>query len=245
LYYDDSNYLFVMESASSESMPWKSLLLNGKIDYQVGEKVAYALARVHEVSSRDYLIKKQFEDDSFFIELRIEPYLETTKERHPALSQHIQDAIDYLLIHKTVLVHGDYSPKNILVSDNGIFILDFEVAHWGNPVFDLAFLTNHLLLKSVKNKEWKVSYLKMMLFLMNTYFKYRPLVNREEMEAKTIHLLALLFLARVDGKSPAEYITEEKDKELIRELSYSILENKYSNFQQLVDLFTDYLNNKR
>jgi len=245
LYHDDSNYLFVMESASSESMPWKSLLLNGKIDYQVGEKVAYALARVHEVSSRDYLIKKQFEDDSFFIELRIEPYLETTKERHPALSQHIQDAIDYLLSHKTVLVHGDYSPKNILVSDNGIFILDFEVAHWGNPVFDLAFLTNHLLLKSVKNKRWIVSYQKMMLFLINTYFKYRPLVNREEMEAKTVHLLALLFLARVDGKSPAEYITEEKDKELIRELSYSILENKYSNFQQLVDLFTDYLNNKR
>jgi len=68
----------------------------------------------------------------------------------------VQDAIDYLLIHKTVLVHGDYSPKNILVSDNGIFILDFEVAHWGNPVFDLAFLTNHLLLKSVKNKRWIV-----------------------------------------------------------------------------------------
>jgi hypothetical protein len=57
--------------------------------------------------------------------------------------------------------------------------------------------------------------------------------------------LALLFLARVDGKSPAEYITEEKDKDIIRELSYSILENKYSNFQQLVNLFTDYLNNKR
>ena len=97
LYYDDSNYLFVMESASSESIPWKSLLLNGKIDYHVGEKVASALARVHEVSSRDYLIKKQFKNDNFFIELRIEPYLETIKDRHPALDQYIQDAIDYLL----------------------------------------------------------------------------------------------------------------------------------------------------
>ena len=244
LHYDDQNYLFVMESAPKESMPWKALLLNGNIDYNIGEKAAYALARVHEVTSRDSDIKNEFKDDRFFIELRIEPYLKTIKNRHPKLKQHIQYAINYLLKYKTVLVHGDYSPKNILVADNGILILDFEVAHWGNPIFDLAFLTNHFLLKSIKNKKWANSYLNIMLFLVDTYFKNRPSVNRKEMEQKTILVLALLFLARVDGKSPAEYITKEKDKNTIRKLSYSILQEKIESFQKLIELFKLHLSSQ-
>ena len=242
LYHDDANYLFIMESISPNAIPWKNILLKGKIDYDVGRKISFALAKVHEHSSGDSKIKNIFNSDKFFIELRIEPYLETIKQKHPALNNLISQAIYLLLTDKTVLVHGDYSPKNILVLHKNIFILDFEVAHWGNPIFDLAFLTNHLLLKSIKNPRLIDEYLGLMIEMVNVYFENRGSVNRAIVEKDTINLLALLFLARVDGKSPAEYIEAESDKKAVRELSYSmLLEDNYEKYEQLPDLFKKYL----
>ena len=48
---------------------------------------------------------------------------------------------------KRALVHGDVSPKNILVGPRGPVFLDAECAWYGDPAFDLAFCLNHLLLK--------------------------------------------------------------------------------------------------
>ena len=234
IFHDDENYLFIMQAAPSRALPWKKKLLNGFIDPELGHKIALALAKVHNVSSRDGFIEKQFADQHFFYELRIEPYLETIKKKYPQIKSYIEQVIYWLQHEKTVLVHGDYSPKNILVAGQQIYILDFEVAHWGNPAFDLAFLTNHLMLKAVKSPKWAAGYFALMNRIINIYFDFRDNINREKIEAETVMLLALLFLARVDGKSPAEYITREADKNLIRKLSFQILENQYRNYEQLI-----------
>ena len=45
---------------------------------------------------------------------------------------------DYKYFSST-LVHGDFSPKNILISNKKIIYLDAECCNYGDPVFDLVF----------------------------------------------------------------------------------------------------------
>lgn len=237
LFYDEENYLYGMEAAPNTARMWKDILMAGNIDYQVACKVASALAKVHNASARDEEIKRRFESHKFFIELRIDPYLRTIAKRHPALEKLITNEITRLLTNKQVLVHGDYSPKNILVDGSNIFILDFEVSHFGDPSFDLAFLTNHYMLKAIKNKQWCLSYLNLAAYTANTYLTGIDFTDIGALEHNAVKTLALLFLSRVDGKSPAEYITDDKDKSLIRKISYGILQNDLRTYCELTSYF--------
>ncbi|WP_078429232.1 phosphotransferase [Alkalihalobacterium alkalinitrilicum] len=224
LYHDDDNYLIVMEAAPANALSWKQQLMIGKLDFKVTEKIAVTLAIIHSKAAQDEQLKQQFNNKEFFKELRISPYLETIREKYKSLSNDIDRIINMLLKDKTTLVHGDFSPKNILIVDQKIFLLDHEVAHTGHPAFDLAFITNHFLLKSIKNKKWANGYMNLMLCFVEQYLSSIDFMDRNQLERETIRVLALLLLARVDGKSPAEYITDEHDQDLIRSISLQILE---------------------
>ena len=47
--------------------------------------------------------------------------------------------------------------------------------------------------------------------------------DRQAFEARAARTLPALFLARVDGKSPVDYITTETDRDLIRHVSRKLL----------------------
>jgi 5-methylthioribose kinase len=235
-FYDDENFLYGMEAAPIGVPMWKSLLMKGSVDFAIGRQVATALAKVHDAAATDQDIRRTFDNQKVFIELRIDPYLRTVAERHPEMKPLIDREVDRLLNNRLTLVHGDYSPKNVLVAGERLYILDFEVAHIGDPSFDLAFLSNHFLLKAVKNKDWALGYLALLLSSMQDYLKAIHFTDRYRLEADTVRTLALLFLARVDGKSPAEYITEKEDKTLIRALAYQILNDGLSSFDQVAML---------
>ncbi len=237
LFYDEENYLFGMEAAPESSKMWKELLLAGAIDFDISRKVALALADVHNAAAIDKKVLQRFASQKFFIELRIEPYLRTTAIRHPVLEKIVNNEICRLVENKQTLVHGDYSPKNILVDGPQIYILDFEVAHIGDPSFDVAFLTNHFILKAVKNKQWALAYLNLASCTVDTYLSRIDFTDVKEVEHNTIKTLALLFLARVDGKSSVEYITRDEDKELIRRISYGILQHGITNYRDLTSYF--------
>ncbi len=134
-------------------------------------------------------------------------------------------------------MHGDYSPKNILVDGSQIYILDFEVVHIGDPSFDLGFLTNHFILKAIKHKQWAMSFINLATYTADTYLSRVDFTDPKELEYNTIKVLALLFLARVDGKSPAEYITTSDDKSLIRKISYGILDKDIGTYHDLASYF--------
>jgi aminoglycoside phosphotransferase (APT) family kinase protein len=236
LFYDEENYLFAMEAAPPGAAMWKSHLMQGAIDFSIALRIASALAKVHNAAATDKQAWETFANQNVFIELRIDPYLRKTATRHPGLAQTIDREIERLLENRQTLVHGDFSPKNILVADNRLFILDFEVAHIGDPSFDLGFLTNHFLLKAVKNKAWAPGYLALMAYAAQVYLRAIDFAPADRLEADTVRTLALLFLARVDGKSPAEYITDESDKTLIRALSYQILGDGLATFDQVAAL---------
>lgn len=190
---------------------WKQRLLKGYFEQDVAIAAADFLGSVHAHSAKDPDVPAAFDTLKEFEQLRIEPYLLATGRRHPALNKVIMDTAERLRHSRDVLVHGDFSPKNILVGPAGIVVVDCEAAWCGDAAFDIAFLMNHILLKSLLfPSQWNTSHL-MFVSIWRTYLSARFTAVSEtsvtRFRQNTSELLLLLLLARVDGKSPAEYLS--------------------------------------
>jgi tRNA A-37 threonylcarbamoyl transferase component Bud32 len=213
---DPRTHTLVMQRAPRAWRNWRAELLDGRIDPAVGERLGRILAAWHrETASRPELLAA-FQDDTSFVQLRIDPFHRTVAARHPVLADEIEAVIGRLLTRRTCLVHGDFSPKNILVGDDGLWVLDWEVAHVGDPDFDLAYLLCHLTLKAVHRPGDASGY-------RETARRFLAATGR----APDDHLaanVACLLLARVDGKSPADYLTET-EQDLVRDLGTTMLRN--------------------
>lgn len=233
-FYDAENYIYGREAAPESCSMWKSDLLTGLLDFSVAEQSITALAIVHTQCATDKQVAIDFASKDVFYNLRISPYIEFTVLKHPDLENYAKPIVKELMESTITLVHGDYSPKNILVNERKISILDFEVAHYGHPSFDLAFFSNHFLLKSIKNKQFAPAYLNMLTYMLDIYFKTITFMDTRELEQSFVKLLALLLLARVDGKSPVEYLTEASDKQLVRNLAYHIMDEKLTTYADVI-----------
>ncbi|MDR1317721.1 MAG: phosphotransferase, partial [Spirochaetales bacterium] len=242
VFYDADNYIMCRQAAPEECPMWKTQLLEGVLDFRIAQKSIETIVTVHNKTAADEEIRTTFGATDIFYSLRINPYIEFTVAKYPEFKKTADMVNQMLLNEKIALVHGDYSPKNILVSGENIFVLDMEVAHFGHPAFDLAFFLNHFLLKSIKNKMWSGAYLTMLSYMVNIYLNTITCINAQEMETLTVRTLAFLFLARVDGKSPAEYITAEKDKNLIRKIARVILKENLKSFEEVISLVKAELN---
>jgi hypothetical protein len=222
LFEDRENYLFAMSAASDEAQTWKSLLLGGRADPRVAESVGQMLATVVAGSWRDPEAQRVFGDQTVFDQLRIDPYYRTTASRHPDLRLHFERLISRMSCRRVSLVHGDWSPKNFLVSRGAVMAIDFEVTHFGDPAFDSAFLLNHLLLKAFHRPEWSADF----AGLAHTFWRaYRQGLPPEchWIENATLNHLGCLLLARIDGKSPAEYITGSALRERVRTFARNLI----------------------
>ena len=91
-----------------------------------------------------------FDDLEAFEQLRLRPFHETVIERRPELADGIEPLLEELRTDRRCFVHGDYSLKNMLVGPDGNWVLDFEVAHHGNPVFDLGFFLSFVVLSAIR-----------------------------------------------------------------------------------------------
>ena len=172
IFYDEENFIMLRDAAPKDCRMWKTDLLNGIIDFEVAEKAAEALVTIHNKCYKDPEIAKLFSDDSIFYQLRVSPLIEFVMGKRPELAEFGNRLIERLKKNKHTLVHADYNPKNILVKTNrDICILDYEIAHYGDPAFDLAFFTNHIVLKSAYRRNWSASILNMLLSITDTYFK--------------------------------------------------------------------------
>ena len=143
----------------------------------------------------------------------------------------IQKLADDLGAARTALMHGDVSPKNILVGPNGPVFLDAETACYGDPAFDIAFCLNHLLLKYVRNPD--AAYLESFRALKDAYLSGVNWESPHATETRTAHLLAALLLARMNGKSPVEYITDPAQKNLVREAAKAFLKSGESSLAKM------------
>jgi aminoglycoside phosphotransferase (APT) family kinase protein len=202
---------------------WKSLLRDGETDATFAVHVAQALAGIHAATAADNSIADEFPTDEIFYDIRLEPYLIATARTHPDLAPQLEALVATTQANKHALVHGDVSPKNILCGPTGPVFLDAECAWWGDPAFDLAFCVNHLLLKCLWTPRATAGFLACFDAMTAAYTERITWEPAPALEARAAHLLPGLFLARVDGKSPVEYITAARDKDRVRRVARKLL----------------------
>jgi aminoglycoside phosphotransferase (APT) family kinase protein len=211
---------FAMEYLAPERYPvWKSQLREGRADAAFAAQVGATLARIHAATAGREDIARRFSTDALFFALRLEPYLVTAARRHPALARELLGLVEATATTKRCLVHGDVSPKNILAGPSGPVFLDAECAWYGDPAFDLAFCLNHLLLKCLWNRDAAARFLSCFDSLSAAYLA----PANEALEERTAALLPGLLLARIDGKSPVEYITDAGHKDIVRRTAGELL----------------------
>ena len=216
--------IFAMSYLDPADHPvWKQELRAGRADPGFAEKLGQVVAAIHARTRGSAEIARRFANDDTFHSIRIEPYLEATARVHADLAVPLMTLAKETLGAKVALVHGDVSPKNILVGPKGPVILDAECAWYGEPAFDLAFCLNHLLLKCLWTPAASTGFLACFDALAENYLAGVDWEPREVIEARVARLLPALFLARVDGKSPAEYVTAEADKDRIRRVARPLI----------------------
>jgi aminoglycoside phosphotransferase (APT) family kinase protein len=219
---DDAAGLFAMEYLG---LPlWKAQLRDGKADPAFASQVGSTLAAIHSATAGRADVAQRFATDAIFYAIRLEPYLVATGKRHRDVERHFLSLVDRTAKTKVCLVHGDVSPKNILAGPRGPVFLDAECAWYGDPAFDLAFCLNHLLLKCLWVPQKRAAFLDCFDALSGAYLKG---VSFEAVEQRTATLLPALLLARVDGKSPVEYLGE-RDKQVVRQTARALLSSAAS-----------------
>jgi aminoglycoside phosphotransferase (APT) family kinase protein len=221
---DDEAMLFAMEYLEpAEHRLWKTDLLAARVDIAFAAEVGRKLALVHTATAGDAAIAATFPTGPIFEALRLEPYLRATGKRHPDLQSQLDALADRTATTARALVHGDVSPKNILAGPAGPVFLDAECAWYGDPAFDLAFCLNHLLLKCLPQPGATAAFLAAFDAVVTAYFAAAAFEDRMELEARAASLLPGLFLARIDGKSPVEYVTEERDRARVRQVAVPLI----------------------
>lgn len=217
LHTDYINHVYMMTCAEEGIETCKDLLMSGVFNVSTAKSAATLLSQIHSQSYKfDEEKKAEFSDQKYFNQLRIDPFHRFLIVKYPELTSAINKLIDELTLEKTCLVHGDFSPKNMLVQKNGeIVLIDFEVAHWGNPVFDLAYCLGHLMLKA-----WHLKKYEELLSLIRAFLdSYKGKVSN------LLPHLGLMLLARMDGKSPVNYIQDEGLKQIIRMVAIDWIKN--------------------
>lgn len=234
--HDESAGLFVMEYLEPGEHPvWKFQLRDGFVDLNTARMVGAQMGRIHSASANDANIPLQFATDDIFYSIRLEPYLAATARIHGDLAPRLMQLVDVTFNTKRVLVHGDIAPKNILVGPNRPIFLDCECAWFGDPAFDLAFCLNHLLLKCLWHPAACAEFLAAFTMLAETYLSYVNWETRADMEQRAANLLPGLLLARVDGKSPVEYLTDEGDKNKVRRCARELLAHPVAALNEIRD----------
>jgi aminoglycoside phosphotransferase (APT) family kinase protein len=199
LFFDQDSHVCIMSCAPDPGVSWKEEMMGGKFDGSTALAAGKLLAGIHRQSaSAEQPLIEAFSSLRFLEELRLDPFHRFVAKKHPELGTAIDRLVDELVSRPTCFVHGDFSPKNLLLGkDRGLTLIDCEVAHWGNPVFDVAFCLGHLMLKG-----WALGHQIEAVESVSAF-----LDGYGEPPEGLIRHLALMLLARIDGKSTIDYLT--------------------------------------
>ena len=225
LAHDPALGLFAMAFLPAERYPlWKRQLLDGQVEVGTAAQVGRLLATLQNATAGRPEVAAAFDTLENFHALRLEPYLLATAAHHPDLAGALGALAERTGAGRIALVHGDVSPKNILVGPQGPVLLDAECAWYGDPSFDIAFCLNHLLLKAVLLPQLLHAFMRAFDAMADSYFEHVSFEPRAGIEARAASLLPGLTLARIDGKSPVEYLAGRPlQQELVRSLARPLI----------------------
>lgn len=230
---DPENFTLTMSRLPHTCTNWKLDMLEGHIQPEMGGALGRVLATWHNSTSVDNQIKLKFMEGELFEQLRVSPFYRSVAEKNENLQPVISELIDEITNEKIALVHGDFSPKNILATvDHQPIVLDFEVAHTGNPVFDLAFLSAHLLCKIIATDS--PSNKALLSQSANNFFNEYSKTSRLSISDNLTKHTALIALARVEGVSPVNYLSPEKAQRVV-DLTKTVLQGSKVGFGELFE----------
>lgn len=238
IFEDKHEHLFAMTAVPDPHVNWKTKLLDGQLDCAHVRQFAEVLGTIHgRASEQSEQLVHEFGDRSFFESLRLEPYYAYTREQVPAVAAFFEDLIDDTRTRRLTLVHGDYSPKNVLVHNNRLVLLDHEVIHWGDPAFDLGFSMTHLLSKAHYMPAMREEF----VAATRDYWQaYRVVAGsgdwQHDLEAFAVRHTLGCLLARVAGRSPLEYLNE-RHRAAQQRAVISIINNMPATVEVLIDQF--------
>jgi aminoglycoside phosphotransferase (APT) family kinase protein len=223
LWEDRANYCYAMSAAPDGHHTWKEELLAGWTTDSlfVAATCGRILGRLHAGTWHSASVARQFDDRSFFDALRLDPYYRHAARAHPDRAAQLVGLVNSVWSHRLCLVHGDFSPKNVLVFPGQAMLIDFEVGHFGDPAFDLGFFLTHLIAKAVRSREQCRRYLHLPAVFWHLYRTELAAVasvgELADLKQRMMLNLAGCLLSRADGKSPLEYLTPE-ERNVIRTL---------------------------
>jgi aminoglycoside phosphotransferase (APT) family kinase protein len=233
--HDARSHTFAMSFLPPQDYPvWKTLLRDGVVRREFAAAVGACLSTLHAAWAGRDDIAREFADDAAFHALRIEPYLLATARIRLACRRQLEAFAQEQMHTRLTLIHGDVSPKNILAGPEGPVFLDAESATYGDPAFDLAFCLNHLLLKCCWQPAHTAGYVACFEALVAAYWVNVSWEAPEGLERRAAALLPALMLARIDGKSPVEYLVDESSRRFVREFAAARLTAPPASLAQLV-----------
>ncbi|QGQ26495.1 phosphotransferase [Gimesia benthica] len=233
LFEDRDNYLFAMEAIAADHRVWKAELLDGRVEQTVARELGKYLSAIHRKSFLQEGYQQRWGDWEIFDQLRIDPFYRFIVRSHPEIKEWVAELIEEMSAHRLCLVLADFSPKNILITDEQIHLVDFETAHFGDPAFDLGFFLSHLLLKAIHFQAEGTHCIELAETFWESYLStevvapLEPSPETAKMEEpqigqRTIKHLAACMLARVDGKSTVDYLSSAQQDQ-VRSFALSLI----------------------
>lgn len=218
---DEANFVIVMSTAPPGGVVWKQALMRGDIRPETARHVGMLLGRLHARAPSVPDLDALFPSKANFIEGRIQPYFETAAALNPDVEPVLRAETERLLASRRTLVHGDFSPKNMIAYPGGVMLLDHEVAHVGDPSFDIGFVLTHLSMKALCLPQWADALMLCARTFWRAYAETAPVDGTLEQNAS--RQFGALILARVDGKSRLEYLDDETRRGIARRCSKELL----------------------
>ncbi len=232
---DREHHIVAMEYVRAASPSWKAMLLAGQLDAGVARSLGQLLARLHVGSAEELASAREtFADRTNFETLRVEPFYQQVAATVPEARVALERLVDDLRERHIALVHGDFSPKNVLVLPNRVVLLDHEVMHVGDPAFDLGFFLAHLLSKANADSARRLGLLMLAEEFWATYSAQaaRAAWFPGVAERAVDHTLGCV-LARVAGRSPVEYL-DARQRVVQRKAALALMAQRPSTIPELL-----------
>jgi hypothetical protein len=240
VFQDSSQNLLAMEAVPEPHQNWKQRLLCAKIESELFSRFAELLGSIHRESFRlRHELQPIFAEKKFFQTLRLEPYYEHSAVTAPEAGTFLKELSGWTLRQSETLVHGDFSPKNILVHDGRLILLDHEVLHFGDPAFDVGFSLTHILSKALHVREQRSALIAAARRYWKHYFdevREMPWVGHLDVPAAK-HTLACM-LARICGRSPLEYLTSH-ERLMQRQVVIEMIKENLTSVDAVITGFVD------